>query len=158
VELLTQPVDVDEARRLLGTGVTMTTATARTPHSPAGELIMFLDDNGHAKGLAANATATALYDTGWTIRGDAVICRADDDPIGYGDLIHVLTRRPAPPTVDTSTVMGAESGRLLHPIRDPSRAIVGAVYADPPAGHPGGGMPGSPPQRPAPPSESNLSL
>jgi hypothetical protein len=165
LELLTEPVDVDDARRLLGGNVAMITATALTPHSPAGELMMFLDDDGHAKNLPANATGTALYGTGWTIRGDAVICRADDRSIGYDDLIHLLTRRvdrTRPESerlsVDRSKVIRAESGRLLHPVRDPDRGIVGAVYADPPLDQPGAGTPGGAPDRAQPPPGPDLSL
>ena len=61
---------------------------------------MYVDDNGHAKDLAVNPTATALYGTGWPIRGDVVICHNDDLPLRppqFADIANLASCPPHPP-------------------------------------------------------------
>ena len=103
LDLLTRPVDHAVARRLLN-DATLDTASVTTAHSAPGELMMYVDDNGHAKELPVNPTATALYGTGWPIRGDVVICHNHDQPLRppqFADIANLAAGPPQPPPPPT---------------------------------------------------------
>jgi hypothetical protein len=116
LELLHEPVEHSLARRLLDEA-TMTTATVATTHSTPGDLMMFVDDDGHAKQLPINPTGTALYGTGWPIRGDIVVCHHDDRPLRYSELCDIAqaaTPLPPPRPVDHVAVYGIVAGADGH--------------------------------------------
>jgi hypothetical protein len=90
-ELLTEPVTADHAYRALG-DVALAVPGIIWPGVRFGEIVMFVDDDGHAKQLPLSHYATELYGTGWRILGDVVVCSGTepDEPLPDDLLEHLL--------------------------------------------------------------------
>ena len=74
---------------------------------------MWVDDNGHAKGLPVNPLATRLYGTGWPIAGAAIVFRDDGRPLSPAFLACVDPDLAGPHAgVDVQTANSVADGAL----------------------------------------------